>query len=86
MARYHLAVALSTKGDWEQASREFKTVTLKAPQNSAAFYQLGLSLKESSLMKKAMSAFETAIELDPENQRVKRELQKLGKIRNQIPS
>jgi Tfp pilus assembly protein PilF len=77
MARYHLAVAFFANGDWEKASREFKTITLKTPQNSASHFQLGLSYKEAGETKRAKEAFKRAQELEPENQRVLRDLKPL---------
>ena len=80
MARYHLAVAYFTKGDWDQAAREFKTITLKTPENSASHYYLGLSYKETGKLEKAAACFKKSLELEPHNQRVKRELENLEKL------
>lgn len=77
MARYHLAVAYFIKGNWQRAAQEFKIITLKTPDNSASHFQLGLAYKEAGKIKEALSAFKRALELEPENQRLIRELEKL---------
>ncbi len=73
MARYHLAVAYFTKGDWNQAAREFKTITLKTLPRIIILDYL---IKTPENWKKPQLVLRN-LELEPHNQRAKRELENL---------
>jgi len=63
----HRAQALSQKGDWDGAIREFEKALQKNPDDSAAQANLGVALSRVNRHKDALLAFQKALEMGYDN-------------------
>ena len=62
-ARYGLAMEHATRGDWEQAVIEFRTLLDHDDSYSAAYYHAGQALEKLGDLEQARSMYEKGIEV-----------------------
>ena len=65
--RTRAAITLATEGKWAQAALLNREILDADPYNAQAFNRLGRALVELGNLGDAVSAFRSALELDPEN-------------------
>ncbi len=72
--RYNLAGCLALRGDTDAAAGLFRQVLALAPAHAAAFNNLGLVLKDQSLVAAAIDCHRRALAVEPRNPDVHRNL------------
>ena len=74
--RNNLAMVLYRQGKKAEAEQEFKTLTQTHPNDAQAWYSLGLLVAEdASRLKEAIQYLEKAVELNPNSERMRRNLE-----------
>lgn len=77
-ARYNLAIAYKLAGSDELAIAELTKVAQLQPDFADAFYEVGALHAKHGRRSEALAALTRAIELDPEDTRAARLLERLG--------
>ncbi|MFB3882126.1 MAG: zinc-ribbon domain-containing protein [Armatimonadota bacterium] len=76
-ARYNLAIAYKLAGQDELAIEQFAKVAESQPDYADAFYEMGALYAKHNRRPEAVAALTRAYELEPENARVRRLLERL---------
>jgi tetratricopeptide (TPR) repeat protein len=76
-ARYNLAIAYRLAGNDEMALEQFAKVAELQPDFADAFYEMGVIHAKHGRRPEAVAALTRAFELDPENARTRRLLERL---------
>lgn len=79
-ARYNLAIAYKLAGSDEMAIEEFCKVAELQPDFADAYYELGALHAKHGRRSEAVAALTRAHELDPENARIARLLERLAQV------
>jgi len=77
-ARYNLAIAYKLAGSDEMAMEEFSKVAQFQPDFADAHYEMGALHAKHGRRSEAVAALTRANELDPENARIARLLERVG--------
>jgi Flp pilus assembly protein TadD len=78
-ARYNLAIAYKLAGSDEMAMEEFAKVGQLQPDFADAHYEMGALHAKHGRRSEAVAALTRAQELDPQNARIARLLERLGR-------
>ena len=78
-ARYNLAIAYKLAGSDEMAMEEFAKVAQLQPDFADAYYEMGALHAKHGRRSEAVAVLTRANELDPQNARIARLLERLGR-------
>ncbi len=70
-------VEMALKGSWREAAFRFERVVRDEPGNAAAWSNLGVARESTARFEEALEAYERALELDPGNDRIQENLDRL---------
>ena len=80
------AVALAMQSKWEEAAELNGAILEEFPRDLETFNRLGKSLSELGRNREARDAFQTALEISPNNSIARKNLDRLSRIGDDAPS
>ena len=84
IAHYHLGIALAREGKAKEAIEQFETFLNKVPKSAAAHYHLGINYYNKGDVEKAIANFKAAVEIDPSDERSKKNLEMIEELRSKF--
>ena len=84
IAHYHLGAAFAQERKFDEAIMQFEKFVKEVPESAAAYYHLGTNYYNKGDVEKAMLNFRKAADIDPSDERAKKNLATLEDLRSKF--